>query len=79
MRKLKEKDDNKEKDSKKEDIDKKEDVDKKEDGSVIKNESNDIKNSRKDNDVIADASYELGRAARIVKNTCVEIFNDIME
>ena len=30
-------------------------------------------------DVLCDASYNTGRAAKITKDTCMEIFNDIME
>jgi hypothetical protein len=33
----------------------------------------------KSNQLLSDASYEIGRLSRIAKNTCVEIFNDLME
>lgn len=38
-----------------------------------------VKKYLKENDIVQDASYELGRSFRIVRNTCVEIFNDLME
>ena len=33
----------------------------------------------KPRDVLCDTSYEIGKLSKAVKNTCVEIFNDLME
>ncbi len=50
--------------------------------SVIKGVSSNIKESLKDvksKKVLCDASYGIGRFSRIAKDTCVDIFNDLVE
>jgi hypothetical protein len=50
--------------------------------SVIKDVTFSIKNNLKNvkpMDLLCGASYQTGRLSRITKDTCVEIFNDLME
>jgi hypothetical protein len=53
--------------------------DKKEVKCILKDAASNIKTYLKDNNVVTDSSYELGKGFRIVRNTCLEIFKDLME